>query len=74
MKSITPIEKHHGRYFPWVAGSAACLGLAGTLRAFSEVLENDTDGDGITDCLESADDTDLPRIRKSPFAYVRIRS
>ena len=46
MKTSTPIKKHHGRYLPWAAGSAAFLGLAGTLFALSEVLESDTDGDG----------------------------
>ena len=46
MKASTPIKEHHGRYSPWAAGSAAFLGLAGTLFALSEVLESDTDGDG----------------------------
>ncbi len=75
MKASTPIEKQHGRYLPWAAGSAAFIGLAGTLWALSEVLENDTDGDGIADYLEFADGTDPldpndpPRIRKSPLAY-----
>ena len=64
MKPITPIEKHHGRYLPWAAGSAAFIGLAGTLWALSEVLENDSDGDGWTDTEEivagtnPADETD----------------
>ena len=58
MKTSTPIEKHHGRYLPWAAGSAAFLGLAGTLWALSEALENDSDGDGIADYLEFADGTD----------------
>ena len=40
------------------AGGAAGLGLAGTLWALSEVLENDTDGDGIADYLEFINDTD----------------
>ena len=52
MKTTTPIEKHHGRYLPWAAGSAAFIGLAGTLWALSEVLENDSDGDGWTDTEE----------------------
>ena len=52
MKASTPIEKHHGRYLPWAAGSTAFIGLAGTLFALSEVLENDTDGDGWTDAEE----------------------
>ena len=52
MKTSTPIKKHHGRYLPWAAGSAAFLGLAGTLFALSEVLESDTDGDGWTDAEE----------------------
>ena len=64
MKVSAPIEKHHGRYLPWAAGSAAFLGLAGTLWALSDVLENDTDGDGWTDAEEiivgtdPADETD----------------
>ena len=64
MKTTTPIEKHHGRYLPWAVGSAAFLGLAGTLWALSEVLENDSDGDGWTDAEEivaetnPADETD----------------
>ena len=64
MKVSAPIEKHHGRYLPWAAGSAAFLGLAGTLWALSEALENDTDGDGWTDAEEiiagtnPADETD----------------
>ena len=64
MKPITSIERHHGRYLPWAAGSAAFIGLAGTLWALSEVLENDTDGDGWTDTEEivagtnPADETD----------------
>ena len=64
MKPTTPIEKQHGRYLPWAAGSAAFIGLAGTLWALSEVLENDTDGDGWTDAEEivagtnPADETD----------------
>ena len=64
MKTTTPIKKHHGRYLPWAVGSAAFLGLAGTLWALSEVLENDTDGDGWTDTEEivagtnPADETD----------------
>ena len=37
---------------PWAAGSAAFLGLVGTLWAISEVLETDTDGDGWTDAEE----------------------
>ena len=52
MKASTPIKKHHGRYLPWAAGSAAFLGLAGTLFALSEVLESDTDVDGWTDAEE----------------------
>ncbi|MBR5621651.1 MAG: hypothetical protein IKW49_00500 [Opitutales bacterium] len=52
MKASTPIKKHHGRYLPWAAGSAAFLGLVGTLWAISEVLESDTDGDGWTDAEE----------------------
>ena len=52
MKASTPIKKHHGRYLPWAAGSAAFLGLVGTLWAISEVLENDSDGDGWTDTEE----------------------
>ena len=40
------------------AGGAAGLGLAGTLWALSEVLENDTNGDGIADYLEFINDTD----------------
>ena len=52
MKASTPIKKHHGRYSPWAAGSAAFLGPAGTLWAISEVLETDTDGDGWTDAEE----------------------
>ena len=52
MKPTTPIKKHHGRYLPWAAGRAAFIGLAGTLWALSEVLENDTDGDGWTDAEE----------------------
>ena len=64
MKASTPIKKHHGRYLLWAVGSAAFLGLAGTLWALSEVLENDTDGDGWTDTEEivagtnPADETD----------------
>ncbi len=58
MKSITPVEKHRGRYLPWAAGSAAFIGLAGTLWALSEVLENDTDGDGWTDTEEVVAGTD----------------
>ena len=64
MKPITSIERHHGRYLPWAAGSAAFIGLAGTLWALSEVLENDSDGDGWTDTEEvvagtnPADETD----------------
>ena len=52
MKASTPIEKLHGRYLPWAVGSAAFIGLAGTLFALSEVLENDSDGDGWTDAEE----------------------
>ena len=52
MKASTPIEKHHGRYLPWAVGSATFIGLAGTLFALSEVLENDSDGDGWTDAEE----------------------
>ena len=75
MKASTPIEKHRGRYLPWAAGSAAFLGLAGTLWALSEALENDTDGDGIADYLEFIEGTDPldpndpPRIRKSVLTY-----
>ena len=58
MKTSTPIEKHHGRYLPWAVGSAAFLGLAGTLWALSEALENDTDGDGWTDAEEIVAGTD----------------
>ncbi|MBR5622032.1 MAG: hypothetical protein IKW49_02475 [Opitutales bacterium] len=58
MKTTTPIEKHRGRYLPWAAGSVAFLGLAGTLWALSEVLENDTDGDGWTDAEEIVAGTD----------------
>ena len=58
MKASAIIEKHHGRYLPWAAGSAAFLGLAGTLWALSEVLENDTDGDGWTDAEEIVAGTD----------------
>ena len=58
MKTTTPIEKQHGRYLPWAAGSAAFLGFAGTLWALSEVLENDTDGDGWTDAEEIVAGTD----------------
>jgi hypothetical protein len=58
MKTTTPIKKHHGRYLPWAAGSAAFLGFAGTLWALSEVLENDTDGDGWTDAEEIVAGTD----------------
>ena len=81
MKPITPIEKQHGRYLPWAAGSAAFIGLAGTLWALSEVLENDTDGDGWSDAEEIVagtdpadgtdplDPNDPPRIRKSVLTY-----
>ena len=58
MKPITPIEKQHGRYLPWAAGSAAFIGLAGTLWALSEVLENDSDGDGWSDAEEIVAGTD----------------
>ncbi len=58
MKPITPVEKHRGRYLPWAAGSAAFIGLAGTLWALSEVLENDSDGDGWTDTEEVVAGTD----------------
>ena len=58
MKTSTSIEKHHGRYLPWAAGSAAFLGLAGTLWALSKALENDTDGDGWTDAEEIVAGTD----------------
>ena len=58
MKVSAPIEKHHGRYLPWAAGSAAFLGLVGTLWAISEVLETDTDGDGWTDAEEIIAGTD----------------
>ena len=58
MKASTPIKKHHGRYLPWAAGSAAFLGLVGTLFALSEVLENDSDGDGWTDAEEIVAGTD----------------
>ena len=75
MKASTPIKKHHGRYLLWAVGSAAFLGLAGTLWALSEVLENDSDGDGWTDAEEivaetnPADETDpswfgIPKCRK----------
>ena len=37
MNPITPIEKQHGRYLPWAVGSAAFLGLAGTLWAHSSL-------------------------------------
>ena len=43
---------------PWAAGSAAFIGLAGTLGALSDVLENDTDGDGWTDAEEIVAGTD----------------
>ena len=52
MKASTPIEKLHGRYLPWAVGSAAFIGFAGMLFALSEVLENDSDGDGWTDAEE----------------------
>ena len=58
MKASTPIKKHHGRYLPWAAGSAAFLGLVGTLFALSEVLENDSDGDGWADAEEIVAGTD----------------
>ena len=75
MKASTPIKKHHGRYLPWAAGSAAFLGLAGTLFALSEVLESDSDGDGIADYLEFLDVTDPldpnnpPQARGASVAY-----
>ena len=63
MKHSKPF-KHYGRWLPWTTGTLAFAGLAGTLFALSEVLENDTDGDGWTDAEEiivgtdPADETD----------------
>ena len=58
MKKTTLTKKHHGRYLPWAVGSAAFLGLTGTLWALSEVLENDSDGDGWIDTEEIIAGTD----------------
>ena len=57
MKPSKP-HKYHGRWLPWTTGMLAFAGLAGTLWALSEVLENDTDGDGWTDAEEIIAGTD----------------
>ena len=51
MKSSKP-HKYYGRWRPWATGTLAFAGLTGTLFALSEVLENDSDGDGWTDAEE----------------------
>ena len=50
--------RKYGRWLPWTTGMLAFAGLAGTLFALSEVLENDTDGDGWTDAEEIIAGTD----------------
>ena len=57
MKSSKP-HKYYGRWRPWATGTLAFAGLAGTLFALSEVLENDSDGDGWTDAEEIVAGTD----------------
>ncbi|MBR5622719.1 MAG: hypothetical protein IKW49_06010, partial [Opitutales bacterium] len=46
------LHKHHGLWLPWTTGALAFAGLTGTLLALSEILENDSDGDGWTDAEE----------------------
>ncbi len=58
MKQLPQAQKPHGRWLPWTTGTLAFAGLAGTLWAFSEVLETDTDGDGWTDAEEIVAGTD----------------
>ena len=57
-KSLSTDTEKHGRWLPWAAGTLAFAGLAGTLFALSEVLENDFDGDGWTDAEEIIAGTD----------------
>ncbi len=52
------LHKHHGRWRPWATGTLAFAGLTGTLFALSEILENDSDGDGWTDAEEIVAGTD----------------
>ena len=57
MKLSKP-HKYYGRRLPWATGTLAFAGLTGTLSALSEVLENDSDGDGWTDAEEIVAGTD----------------
>ena len=57
-KSLSTDTEKHGRWLPWTTGTLAFAGLTGTLFALSEILENDSDGDGIADYLEFLDGTD----------------
>ena len=57
MKHSKP-HKYYGRWLPWTTGTLAFAGLTGTLFALSEVLENDSDGDGWTDAEEIVAGTD----------------
>ena len=65
-KSLSTDTEKHGRWLPWAAG---------TLFALSEILESDSDGDGIADYLEFADGTDPldpndpPQVRGHALAY-----
>ena len=52
------LHKHHGLWLPWTTGALAFAGLTGTLFALSEILENDSDGDGWTDAEEIVAGTD----------------
>ena len=57
MKPSKP-HKYYGRWLPWTTGALAFAGLTGTLFALSEILENDSDGDGWTDAEEIVAGTD----------------